>query len=271
MSEGERQPLLANGPTNNAAAPSVAVTLPDTNVVRPPYVEHQGSKRAYMRDMILGVNDGLVSMFLLILGVSGGGLTTTQILLTGITGAAAGAVSMAAGEYLATKSQNEVTDGELELEKVHFKYYREVEVAQVRSVLSQLRLTGQLLEDATSAIASDDESLMFWMKMTEFGVSESDSRTPIMAMLVSGCLFLLGSIPSVLPFACTSDIRTALIGAAVLAGLSMIMVGAFKGYFTRSSMLRGGLENTVVAAVGAALCYSIGFLYSSRAGAGVVV
>jgi len=108
MSEGERQPLLANGPTNNAAAPSVAVTLPDTNVVRPPYVEHQGSKRAYMRDMILGVNDGLVSMFLLILGVSGGGLTTTQILLTGITGAAAGAVSMAAGEYLATKSQNEV-------------------------------------------------------------------------------------------------------------------------------------------------------------------
>mmetsp|Transcript_17908 Transcript_17908/g.29415 ORF Transcript_17908/g.29415 Transcript_17908/m.29415 type:complete len:130 (-) Transcript_17908:895-1284(-) len=100
------------------------------DVAPPHYVEHLGKQRAYMRDFILGINDGLVSMFLLILGVSGGGLSTSQILLTGITGAAAGIVSMAAGEFLATKSQNDVTVGELALEHVHFKYFRNIEIDQ---------------------------------------------------------------------------------------------------------------------------------------------
>ena len=70
--------------------------------------EHLGASRQYWRDIILGVNDGLVSTFLLVAGVAGGGLLSRDILLTAIAGAVAGAVSMAAGEYVATKSQNQV-------------------------------------------------------------------------------------------------------------------------------------------------------------------
>ena len=66
------------------------------------YTPHLGESRQYMRDIILGVNDGLVSTFLLVAGVVGGGLTATQVLLTGIAGAVAGMVSMGAGEYIAT-------------------------------------------------------------------------------------------------------------------------------------------------------------------------
>ncbi len=70
--------------------------------------EHLGASRQYWRDIILGVNDGLVSTFLLVTGVAGGGLLPRDVLLTAISGAIAGAISMAAGEYVATKSQNEV-------------------------------------------------------------------------------------------------------------------------------------------------------------------
>ena len=70
--------------------------------------KHLGPSRQYWRDIILGVNDGLVSTFLLVTGVAGGGMRSRDILLTAIAGALAGAVSMAAGEYIATKSQNEV-------------------------------------------------------------------------------------------------------------------------------------------------------------------
>ena len=78
------------------------------------YEPHIGGSRQYMRDIILGVNDGLVSTFLLVSGVVGGGLEATQVLLTGIAGAVAGMVSMAIGEYLATKSQEEAFDAELQ-------------------------------------------------------------------------------------------------------------------------------------------------------------
>ena len=86
---------------------------------RPAFTEHLGKHRQYWRDIILGVNDGLVSMFLLVAGVVGGGMATRNILLTAVAGAIAGAVSMAAGEYMATKSQDEVFQGEIELEKEH--------------------------------------------------------------------------------------------------------------------------------------------------------
>ena len=90
----------------------------DRSMTKPvPYTPHNGENRQYMRDVILGVNDGLVSMFLLVFGMSGGGSTSKSILLACITGAIAGAISMGLGEYIATKSQAEVVESDMKLEK----------------------------------------------------------------------------------------------------------------------------------------------------------
>lgn len=78
-----------------------------------------GANQQYWRDIILGVNDGLVSTFLLVAGVAGGGLSSSDILMTAIAGSVAGLVSMCAGEYVATKSQNQLLDGSLALKKHH--------------------------------------------------------------------------------------------------------------------------------------------------------
>ena len=77
----------------------------------PAHQEHLIKTRQYYRVMVLGVNDGLVSTFLLVAGVVGGGMDQSAVLLTAISGAIAGAISMFAGEYVATKSQNEVMEG----------------------------------------------------------------------------------------------------------------------------------------------------------------
>ena len=113
------------------------------------YVPHLGETRQYWRDIILGVNDGLVSTFLLVVGVVGGGLNSDQVLLTGVAGAIAGAVSMAAGEYLATKSQDEILAAELELERTHIEHFREDEIAQLRGFFSS---------SASSSLSADPRS-----------------------------------------------------------------------------------------------------------------
>ena len=86
--------------------------------------EHLGESREYWRDIVLGVNDGLVSTFLLIAGVYGSGLDSHSILLTAVSGMIAGAISMAGGEYVATKTQEEVIRAECKLERKAIKQHK---------------------------------------------------------------------------------------------------------------------------------------------------
>ncbi len=104
------------------------------------YVPHLGESRQYLRDIILGINDGLVSTFLLVAGVVGGGLTATQVLLTGVAGAVAGMVSMGAGEYIATKSQEEVFEAEMALEVEHLADHRDHEREELHDMFGDMGL-----------------------------------------------------------------------------------------------------------------------------------
>ena len=153
---------------------------------RPAFTEHLGSHRQYWRDIILGVNDGLVSMFLLVAGVVGGGMATRNILLTGVAGAIAGAVSMAAGEYMATKSQDEVLQGEIELEREHIRDFKEDELHELRDLFEGIGLEGDLREEVVQHFSSDDEALLRVMTALEFGVLEAERRSALAAAAIIG-------------------------------------------------------------------------------------
>lgn len=222
------------------------------------YIPHIGETRQYWRDMILGVNDGLVSVFLLVVGVVGGGLDRTQVLLTGTAGAIAGAVSMAAGEYLATKSQDEVLSAELDLEQSHIKEFRDLELDQLRGFFAGMGVHPEDLDGVLAGFESNDIALLNAMAALEFGVVDSERRSPFRAMAMSGGLFLAGSLPSVLPFVLASATATALVWASVLSMAGLFLVGVVKARVARTSWLRSGLENLVVAGLGGALAWLIG-------------
>ena len=228
-----------------------------------PYEEHLGANRQYLRDVMLGVNDGLVSIFLLVVGVVGGGLDSGQVLLAGIAGALAGAVSMASGEYIATKSQEEVIEGEMALERRHFQTHRPRELDELREMLGEFGLEGDLLEQVVAKIDEDDESLMKAMLALEFGAIDTERRSPIKAMLLSGIWFAIGSLPAILPFVFVDSADTGLWIAAVLSSIGLFAVGITKTKMTRGRPIVSGLENLGVAAVGAAVSYGIGSFVGS--------
>ncbi|HAX81069.1 MAG TPA: hypothetical protein DCY40_00680 [Actinobacteria bacterium] len=225
-----------------------------------PYVEHIGVTRQYWRDIILGVNDGLVSMLLLVAGVVGGGLDADQVLLTGVAGAIAGAVSMAAGEYLATKSQDQVLLAELDLERTHIAHYRDMEVDQIREMLTEMGVAPQDLDVVTTALSRDDETLLNAMKALEFGVVDTERRSPITAMVVSGLLFLGGSLSSVLPFLFVKETGVGLAWSAGFTAIGLYAVGVVKGTVTRSNRALSGLENLLIAGLGGVLAWWVGRL-----------
>ena len=226
----------------------------------PGYEPHIGETRQYWRDIILGVNDGLVSMFLLVVGVAGGGLTPDQVLLTGVAGALAGAVSMGAGEYLATKSQDEVLEAELKLERSHIAEFREMELSQLRGMFADMGVRDEDLDSVVAAFDHSDTALLNAMKALEFGVVDSERRSPYLAMAASGLLFLLGSLPSVIPFMLTDSIPLAVTWATVLALSGLFAVGVVKASVTRASWVKAGLENMVIAGLGGVVAWFIGDL-----------
>jgi VIT1/CCC1 family predicted Fe2+/Mn2+ transporter len=222
------------------------------------YTPHIGESRQYWRDIILGVNDGLVSMFLLVAGVVGGGLNSSQVLLTAIAGAVAGAVSMAAGEYLATKSQDQVLEAELVLERTHIRDFRGAELEQLREMFTDMGLLADDVDTVVDAFDRSDEAILNAMKSLEFGVVDSEKRSPYMAMAISGVLFLAGSTPSVVPFAFGLRPAVGLAIASVLSLLGLFLVGVVKARVVDAGRIRSGLENLVIAGVGGVLAWFIG-------------
>ncbi|EEC50371.1 predicted protein [Phaeodactylum tricornutum CCAP 1055/1] len=229
--------------------------------------DHLGGSRQYWRDIILGVNDGLVSTFLLVAGVAGGGLASTDILLTAIAGALAGAISMCAGEYVATKSQNQVLQGEINLEKQHVQFRFEEEIAEMEAELLPIIGIGEdqpeLREKLLEYYTAHPDALLKIMIALEFGVVDHEQRSAVCAGLTSCGTFLLGTLPSVLPFVFLDDPTVGLIVAAIVATLTLLLVGAIKTWATRGNAWTAALENLVIAGVGGGFAYGIGLLFDS--------
>mmetsp|Transcript_10269 Transcript_10269/g.28306 ORF Transcript_10269/g.28306 Transcript_10269/m.28306 type:complete len:290 (+) Transcript_10269:83-952(+) len=228
----------------------------------PKHEDHLGESRQYWRDIILGVNDGLISTFLLVTGVAGGGLSSTDILLTAIAGAIAGAVSMLAGEYVATKSQNEVLHGEITLEQRHIQYFRESELEELRGHL--LNIIGicsteqqQLSDQLVDYYKHNPEAMLKVMTALEFGVVDDEVRSPVKAGAFSGLLFAVGAVPSIIPFVFLPPFR-GLIVAAVATTCSLLLVGGIKTWATRGDWRTAALENLVIAGAGGLLAYGVG-------------
>jgi vacuolar iron transporter family protein len=223
-----------------------------------PYEPHVGETRQYWRDIILGVNDGLVSMVLLVIGVVGAGLSRGDVIITGIAGALAGAVSMGAGEYLATKSQDEVLDSELELERSHIRHHREQELEQLREMFADMGVLPDDLDTVVSAFDRSDDALLGAMKALEFGAPDSERRSPYKAMAFSGILFLLGATPAVAPFLFTDTTVGGLSWAIILTGVALFGVGAAKTRVTRTNPFIAGLENLAIAGLGGVIAFFVG-------------
>jgi len=230
----------------------------DSEPYPPGYQPHIGASREYMRDIMLGVNDGLVSTFLLVSAVVGGGLDATDVLLTGIAGAIAGMISMAVGEYIATKSQEEVFEAELALERQHLEHHRQHEKDQLRDMLFDVGLEGEDLEQVVEIINADDKAMLNMHAALEFGIVDTSRRNPIAAAVFSGLMFLGGALPSVLPFAFVDNTTTGLLVAGILSGIGLLTVGAVKTLQTRTSPVRSALENLVLGMAGGVLAFAVG-------------
>jgi VIT1/CCC1 family predicted Fe2+/Mn2+ transporter len=219
---------------------------------------------AWIGDAIYGVNDGLGAIFGIVSGVSGATLgnpaqTSHYVLLAGLSGMIASALSMGSGAYLAAKSEREIFQAEVEREREAIK----MNGPEARELLS-LYYQVKGLPEADSMhmvnhIASDPEQLLRALVSERLGSSEEALSNPLVSASSGALSTAIGATIPIIPFFFMSGIE-AVIAAAVISLLAHFAVGAAKSLITVRSWWSSGFEMTAVGAVEGAVTYGIGIL-----------
>lgn len=227
---------------------------------------NQGRKQAgsWIGDAIYGVNDGLGAIFGIVSGVSGATLgdpakTSHFVLLAGLSGMIASALSMGSGAYLAAKSEQEIFHAELAREREAIA----MNGAEARELLAlYYQVKGLPEEDAfhvVDHIARDPEQMLRALSSERLGASEEALSNPMVSATSGAISTAIGAIIPVIPFFFLQGIP-AVIAAAVVSLIAHFAVGAAKSLITIRSWWSSGLEMTVVGAVEGAVTYGIGVL-----------
>jgi VIT1/CCC1 family predicted Fe2+/Mn2+ transporter/rubrerythrin len=223
---------------------------------------NQGRKQAgaWIGDAIYGVNDGLGAIFGIVSGVSGATAGDSKyVLLAGLSGMIASALSMGSGAYLAAKSEREIYQAEVAREREAIQ----MNGPEARELLSlYYQVKGLPESDAlhmVNHIASDPEQLLRALSTERLGHTEEALSNPLVSASSGALSTAVGAIIPVIPFFFMSGLN-AVIAAAIVSLAAHFLVGAAKSLITVRSWWSSGFEMTIVGAVEGAVTYGIGIL-----------
>ena len=212
-----------------------------------------------LRAAVFGVSDGLVSNMSLILGVAGAEAGASAILLSGAAGLLAGAFSMAAGEYVSVRSQREMYEHQIGLERYELAEYPEEEAEELALIYAARGMPdGQALDYARRTIA-DPEKALDTLAREELGLNPDDLGSPWGAAWSSFVSFAIGASIPLLPFLFASG-NKALLTAIGITGVALFAIGAIISLLTGRSARRDGLRMLAIGAAAGAITFLIGKL-----------
>lgn len=214
--------------------------------------------RGVLRDVVYGGIDGSVTTFAIVAGVAGAGLSPFVIVALGLANVLADGFSMAAGNYSGTKAELDNIRRIRAIEERHIELYPEGERAEVKEILAQKGLSGEVLNEATEAITGSRENWISLMLEGEYGLGSVDPH-PIKAATATFFAFLAAGMIPLLPFLLSLD------GAFVIsAWLTMgvfFAIGALKSRWSLSPWWRSGLETFLIGGAAASIAYLVGSLF----------
>jgi VIT1/CCC1 family predicted Fe2+/Mn2+ transporter len=222
----------------------------------------QGSN---LRAAVFGVSDGIVSNASLILGVSGANADPRTLVIAGLAGLLAGASSMAAGEYISVRSQRELFQHQIGLERAELALYPEEEEAELATIYRARGLTPAQAAELARSLMSDPEHALDTLARDELGLDPSGLASPLGAALWSFLAFALGALLPLVPLWVLEGPAGLWASGATAAG-ALFGVGALLSFFTGKSALWSGARLALIGGAAAAATYGVGRLFGVATG-----
>lgn len=222
-------------------------------------------QRGAARAAVLGANDGLVSVLCIILGVAAATDSRTTVLIAGFAGLVAGAISMAAGEWISIKSQVELFTGVLGDLKRLVREDRPLLVSQLEEVYEGNGLDSRTAKKAVGELAAKDEDLMAEYARDVMGINPEELGSPWTAAFSSFALFVFGSMVALVPWFVT-DGREAIIASIVFTSLGGLVIGGYVSKTSGTNVTRGALRQLFIIVLASVVTYGVGHLFGVAVG-----
>lgn len=224
---------------------------------------HRDVNGGWLRPAVFGAMDGLVSNLALMTGVAGGAMDRQTIVITGLAGLAAGAFSMAAGEYTSVASQRELVEAELEVERRELLGHPADEMAELAALYESRGVKPALAREVAAQLSKDPEQALEIHAREELGVDPDDLPSPLVAAVSSFGSFALGALLPVLPYLLGA---VALWPAVVLALIGLFACGAVVARVTARPWWYSGLRQLALGGAAAGVTYALGTLFGTAVG-----
>jgi VIT1/CCC1 family predicted Fe2+/Mn2+ transporter len=218
---------------------------------------HRDVQGGTARAAVFGVSDGLVSNVALILGIAGASTDGSLVRLAGLSGLLAGAISMAAGEWVSVRAQNELIERELEIERRSLADNPQAETRELAAIYRRRGIRAEHAEKAAEDVMSDPEVALDVHAREELGVDPEGIGSPLVAAVASFFAFTLGAVLPLVPWFLTEG-TAAVIASVVIGVVAAAAVGAALAVFTERSRIRSALRQVLVAVVACSATYLIG-------------
>ena len=221
------------------------------------HVEKHFTSSEMVRDIVIGMSDGLTVPFALAAGLSGAVAATGIIIAAGLAEVAAGAIAMGLGGYLAAKTDAEHFASELAREEREIAEMPEVEAAEVASILRGYGLDEQTAQTVVKAIRSDRKQWVDFMMRFELGLEEPDPKRARRSALTIALSYVVGGMVPLSPYFFFSSVTSGLIGSVLVTLAALMVFGYVKGKFTTPRPFRSAWQTVLVGALAAGAAFAI--------------
>ncbi|OWK73971.1 rubrerythrin family protein [Flavobacteriaceae bacterium JJC] len=213
-----------------------------------------------LRAAVLGGNDGLVSNFSLVMGIAGATSGQSEVLLTGLAGLLAGALSMSLGEWISVQSSKELYENQMSLEMDELEVNPEGELKEIALIYRAKGIPQQQAEKMADQMMSDKFSAHQFLVQEELGINVEELKGSAMeAALASFFLFAVGAIIPVIPFFFWSGTK-AIVLSAGFSAVGLFLIGSAITLFTAKSVWFSGMRQVIFGLLAAAITFAIGRL-----------
>jgi vacuolar iron transporter family protein len=219
---------------------------------------HRGVGGGNLRAAVFGANDGLISNASLIMGIAGATADNRMILLTGVAGLLAGALSMAAGEFVSVRSQRELYEHQIQLEKKELDEYPEEEAEELALIYSARGMELEEARGVAHTMLANPKHALDVLAREELGLNPDDLGSAVGAAGFSFACFATGALVPLLPFLLGVG---GIAASALLTIASLFGLGASISLFTGRRALRGGVRMLGIGVVAGGLTYALGYAF----------
>lgn len=222
-----------------------------------PHVEKHFTASEAVRDIVIGMSDGLTVPFALAAGLSGAVESSGIIVTAGLAEVAAGAIAMGLGGYLAARTDAEHYASERVREEKETEEMPEKEAAEVADVLKSYGLEDDKVAAVVNSIRADKKRWVDFMMRFELGLEEPDPKRASRSAFTIALSYIAGGLVPLAPYFFFRSVHSALIGSVIVTLLALLFFGCIKGRFTTAKPFRSAWQTVVVGGLAATAAFVI--------------